>query len=75
MITTRGMGHIHWINGIMCGPDYVEILNKHFLGTLKDLKLRHMGKEDLIFQQDNNPKHWSKVAESWFLSKNVKRLP
>ena len=71
MITTRGMGHIHWINGIMCGPDYVEILNKHFLGTLKDLKLRHMGKEGLIFQQDNDSKHQCKVAENLFLVKHV----
>ena len=75
MIMARGMGCIHWIDGIMCGPDYVEILNKHFLRTLKDLKLRHTGKEGLIFQQDNDPKHQSKVAESWFLSKNVKWLP
>ena len=75
MIMAKDMGCIHWIDGIMCGPNYVKILNKHFLGTLKDLKLRRTGKEGLIFQQDNNPKHQSKVAESWFLSKNVKWLP
>jgi len=28
-----------------------------------------------IFQQDNDPKHRCKVAEAWFQSKNVKRLP
>ena len=58
----------------MCGPDYVAILDKDYLGTLKDLKLRRTGKEGVIFQQDNDPKHRSKVAEQWFRNKNVKRL-
>jgi transposase len=73
-VTGRGMGRIHRIEGIMCGPDYVEILDKQYLGTLKDLKLRRSGKEGVIFQQDNDPKHRSKVAENWFRTKNVKRL-
>lgn len=75
MITAQGMGRLHCIDGIMCGPDYVKILEKQFLGTLKDLKLRCMGKEGLIFQQDNDPKHKSKVAKDWFQRKNVKQLP
>jgi hypothetical protein len=56
-ITGRGMGRLHRIEGIMCGPDYVAILDKEYLGTLKDLKLRRTGKEGVIFQQDNDPKH------------------
>ena len=74
MITAKGMGRLHRIDGIMCGPDYVEILDKQFLGTLKDLKIRRSGKEGLIFQQDNDPKHISKVAQEWFRIKNVKKL-
>jgi hypothetical protein len=35
-----GMGRLHQIDGIMCGPDYVKILDKDYLGTLKDLKIR-----------------------------------
>jgi hypothetical protein len=73
-IMGRGMGRLHRIEGIMCGPDYVAILDKEYLGTLKDLKLRRTGKEGVIFQQDNDPKHRSKVAEEWFRNKNVKRL-
>ena len=68
------MGRLHRIEGIMCGPDYVEILDKDYLSTLKDLKLRQTGKEGVIFQQDNDPKHHSKVAEEWFRKKNVKCL-
>jgi hypothetical protein len=74
-ITGQGMGRLHRIEGIMCGPDYVEILDKHYLGTLKDLKLRWTGNSGIIFQQDNDPKHWSKVAEVWFQAKRVKHLP
>ena len=74
-ITGQGMGRLHQIEGIMCGPDYVQILNNHYLGTLKDLNIRRTGKLGAIFQQDNDPKHRCKVAEAWFQSKNVKCLP
>jgi hypothetical protein len=43
------MGRLHQIEEIMCGPDYVKILEKSYLGTLKDLKLRQTGKEGVIF--------------------------
>src|SRR6266576_6083970 len=59
----------------MCGLDYVQILNDQFLRSLKDLKLRQTGQSGIIFQQDNDPKHRSKVAEEWFRAKNVKCLP
>lgn len=75
MITAKGMGHLHQIASIMCGPDYVEIIDKQFPGSLKGLKISHTGKKGLIFQQDKNPKHKSKVAQEWFASKNVKQLP
>jgi len=68
------MGRLHRIDGIMCGLDYVKILDKQFLGTLKDLKIRRSGKEGLIFQQDNDPKHTSKVDQEWFWKKNIKKL-
>jgi hypothetical protein len=71
-VTGQGMGRIHCIEGIMCGPDYVKILSKQCLGTLKDIKLRRSGKEGVIFQQGNDPKHWSKVAKNWFWTKNAK---
>ena len=71
-ITSKGMGRLYRIDGIMKGPDYVEILDKQFLGTLKDRKLR---KTHILFQQDNDPKHTSKVAENWFRTKHVKKLP
>jgi hypothetical protein len=69
-----GMGRLHCTEGIMCRPDYIEILDKDYLSTLKDLKLRQTRKEGVLFQQDNDQKHWSKVAKDWFWKKNVKCL-
>ena len=69
------MGRLHRIDGIMCGPDYIEILDKQLLGSLKDLNMRWSGKLGAIFQQDNDPKHQSKVAEQWFHTKKIKQLP
>jgi hypothetical protein len=35
-----GMGRLHHIEEIMYRPDYIEILNKDYFNTFKDLKLR-----------------------------------
>jgi DDE superfamily endonuclease len=73
-VTAEGMGRLHWINGIMKGVDYIEILNNHLLGTLRYRKLKKTGKTVIIFQQDNDPKHTSHVASDWFARKKVKKL-
>ena len=52
----------------MDGPLYVEILNDDLLGSLKDLSIN---KKDIYFQQDNDPKHTSRVAKDWFSKKKV----
>ncbi len=52
--------------------DYIEILDKQLLGTLNDRKMK---KNMYLFQQDNDPKHTSKVAEDWFRRKRIKKLP
>jgi len=73
-ITAEGMGRLHRINGIMKGVDYVKILDDNLLGTLKDQKLKKTGKYGIIFQQDNDPKHTSRVASNWFEEKRIKKL-
>jgi len=70
-ITGQGMGRLHHIEGIMCGLNYIEILDKDYLSTLKDLKLRWTGKEGVIVQQDNDPKHTPKKADKWFSDHNI----
>jgi DDE superfamily endonuclease/Homeodomain-like domain len=74
-ITAEGMGRLHRIDGIMKGVDYVKILDDNLLGTLKDQKLKKTGKYGVIFQQDNDPKHTSRVASNWFEEKRIKKLP
>jgi hypothetical protein len=70
-ITTEGLGQISRIDGNMDAALYVEILKDEFLGTLSDLKIK---KTDIYFQQDNDPKHTSKLAQEWFHKKKVDTL-
>jgi hypothetical protein len=50
---------------------YTQILNDEFLGTLRDLGIN---KKDIYFQQDNDPKHTSRLATDWFNKKRVDKL-
>jgi transposase len=62
-VTAKGLGRIVKIDGNMDGTLYTEILKDDVLGTLKDLGIK---KKEVYFQQDNNLKHTSKVAQDWF---------
>lgn len=73
-ISGRGMGRLHWVEGIMCAPDYVEILEGPLLGSLKDLGYRRTGNSGVLFQQDNDPKHKSRLAMGWLKMHHVKLL-
>ena len=50
---------------------YCEILSDDLLGTLWDLEI---DKKDIYFQQDNDPKHTSLLAQDWFKKKKVDKL-
>ena len=70
-ITARGVGRLSRIEGKMCAIDYVKILDNDLLGSLTDLKIRRTGNSSAIFQQDNDPKHKSRLAWSWFKTKRL----
>ncbi|SAM85140.1 probable transposase [Ustilago bromivora] len=67
----EGVGGMHLVLGIMNSDQYTEILNDKLVKTISDLHLQH-GYTDIIFQQDNDPKHTSKKTTKWLTSNNIK---
>lgn len=67
--TSSGVGPIIQINGKMTGEMYKDILDTHLNRDYADnLPLAW------IFQQDNDPKHCSRVVKSWFESNSIRVL-
>ena len=59
----EGVGNLVEVEGRMNGEQYVDILDGNLLESMENLLL---DPEIAIFQQDNDPKHTSKVAAKWF---------
>ena len=63
-----GVGYATRIEGRMDADLYVSIMEDELQETL-----HYYGKTntDIIFQQDNNPKHTSKKAQNWFKDNGI----
>ncbi|CDH61286.1 hypothetical protein RO3G_16829 [Lichtheimia corymbifera JMRC:FSU:9682] len=59
----HGIGFMSKIDGRMDADLYCSILSDELLQTLEWYNL---SKDDIIFQQDNDPKHTSNKAKKWF---------
>ncbi|SPC63740.1 related to transposase [Ustilago sp. UG-2017b] len=70
-MTWEGVGGMCLVLGIMDSDQYIEILNDKLVKTISDLRLQH-GYTDIIFQQDNDPKHMTKKTKKWLTSNNIK---
>lgn len=66
-----GVGKMVYVEGKMDAEQYCSILDDGLLGTLEKFQLEV---EDIIFQQDNDPKHTSKLATKWFQDQNITLL-
>ena len=64
----NGTGRLQKIDGTMRKEDYLEILQDNLKTSAKDLNL---GK-NWVFQQDNDPKHTSKVVSDWLKKKKIR---
>lgn len=58
----NGVGKLHCIEGIMDSKKYVLILDNEMRPSVRKL----FGRRECIFQQDNDPKHTSKLATEYF---------
>lgn len=70
-ITWNNTGRLYRINGRMNGDEYCEVSKEGLLGTLRDQSL---GRNAFLFQQDNDPKHASKKAKTWFAEHHISKL-
>lgn len=71
-ITYDGVGRLLRVDGRMNASQYVDILESGLKSTLSNFD---KNLNDIIFQQDHDPKHDSNLARQWFINNNVNMLP
>ena len=67
----NGVGQLTEVEGRMDAKQYVSILEDHMLPSLENSGIPE---EEVIFQQDNDPKHTSKLAKNWMKNNQIKQL-
>ena len=67
----EGVGRLAEVEGKMNADQYVSILEDNLLPSMEE---SGFSAEDVIFQQDNDPKHTSRKATKWFEDNNINVL-
>lgn len=75
-MTFAGVGGLALIEGNMNADQYVQILDNKLTSTIDALSILpdFPPRSDLIFQQDNDPKHTSNKAKTYMTSKGIQTM-
>jgi transposase len=71
-MTSQGIGGFCQISGSLDGELYRKILDDDFM--VDTLLWHNLTTNDIIFQQDNDPKHTAKLTKQWFVDNKVTTL-
>ena len=76
-MTWAGVGKLAKIEGRMDSTQYISILDSCLLPTMDAASLLpgFPARDQLIFQQDNDPKHKSKQTAGWFAAQKISPMP
>jgi transposase len=69
--SSQGVGDIHLVQGNMDGDQFTRILDHRLFSSARRCGLR---RGDFVFQQDNDPKHTSGLAQEWLEDHNVETM-
>ena len=66
-MSSSGVGNIQFIDGIMDKNAYLDILKRNIKESARKFGIRR----HFLFQQDNNPKHTSKVCYDYVQKEGI----